>query len=102
VAARGDRAAGAGPRSCRADRTRTNWERLISDLQEEKEARERFCETLPAGARPPDIARLLERISEEERRHSASWSGFRAQHRPVVLDRARDPDRDSEAPQIAV
>jgi rubrerythrin len=69
---------------------RTNWERLISDLQEEKEAAERFLRDAYLLERDhPDVARLLERISEEEAAHQRElvWLLARSTDR-VVLDRA--------------
>jgi bacterioferritin (cytochrome b1) len=69
---------------------RTNWERLISDLQEEKEAAERFLRDAYLVERDyPDIARLLERISEEEAAHEREliWLLARSTDR-VALDRS--------------
>jgi bacterioferritin (cytochrome b1) len=69
---------------------RTNWERLISDLQEEKEAAERFLRDAYLVERDhPDIARLLERISEEEAAHEREliWLLGRSTDR-VALDRS--------------
>jgi rubrerythrin len=68
---------------------RTNWERLIGDLETEKEASERLLrDAFWAERDHPDIARLLERISEEERRHQREliWLLAGATDR-VVLDR---------------
>ena len=69
---------------------RTNWERLISDLQEEKEAAERLLRDAYLLERDhPDIARLLERLSEEEAAHQRElvWLLARSTDR-VALDRA--------------
>lgn len=69
---------------------RTNWERLIGDLQEEKEAAERFLRDAYLVEREhPDLARLLERISEEEAAHQRElvWLLARSTDR-VALDRA--------------
>jgi rubrerythrin len=69
---------------------RTNWERLISDQQEEKDAAERFLRDAYLVEREhPDLARLLERISEEEAAHQRElvWLLARSTDR-VALDRA--------------
>jgi bacterioferritin (cytochrome b1) len=69
---------------------RTNWERLISDLEEEKEAAERFLRDAYLVERDhPDVARLLERISEEKRAHQRelAWLLARTTSR-AALDRA--------------
>jgi bacterioferritin (cytochrome b1) len=69
---------------------RTNWERLISDLQEEKEAAERFLRDAYLVERDhPDIARLLERISEEEAAHERELICLLARSTDrVALDRS--------------
>jgi len=62
----------------------------ISDLREEKEAAERFLRDAYLVEREhPDIARLLERISEEEAAHQCElvWLLARITDR-VALDRA--------------
>jgi bacterioferritin (cytochrome b1) len=69
---------------------RTNWERLVSDLQEEKEAAERLLRDAYLVERDhPDVTRLLERISAEEAAHQRDliWLLARTTDR-VVLDRA--------------
>ena len=69
---------------------RTNWERLIGDLEAEKEAAERMLRDAYLVERDhPDIARLLEQISREEVAHQEElvWLLARITDR-VVLDHA--------------
>jgi len=49
---------------------RTNWERLIGDSEDERTVSERLLRDAFRVARDqPELARLLERIGEEERQH---------------------------------
>ena len=67
---------------------RTNWERLIGDLEAEKEAAERMLRDATLVERDhPDVARLLEQIGREEAAHQEElvWLLARSTDR-VVLD----------------
>jgi aconitate hydratase len=67
---------------------RTNWERLITDLEAEKEALEKYLADAYAIERDhPGIAALLRRIHAEEARHREEIAWILARSERVVLDR---------------
>ena len=66
----------------------TNWERLMIDLNVEKEAHEKLLRDAYALERDhPDIARLLLRIAEEEEAHRREIAQLLARVDRVALDR---------------
>lgn len=67
---------------------RTNWERLVTDLETEKGAFEKFLRDAYTVERDhPEIARLLLRIGEEEAAHRREIANILARSDRVVLDR---------------
>ena len=65
----------------------TNWERLMVDLQSEKEAYEKFLRDAYELERDhPEVARLLLRISEEEAAHQREIAQLLARADRVALD----------------
>lgn len=66
---------------------RPNWERLILDLQTEKEAYEKFLRDAYAVERDhPEITRLLLRISEEEAAHQQEVAWILGRSDRAALD----------------
>jgi rubrerythrin len=66
---------------------RLNWERLILDLQAEKEAYEKFLRDAYGVERDhPEIARLLLRISEEEAAHQQEVAWILGRSDRAALD----------------
>jgi rubrerythrin len=64
-----------------------NWERLMIDLNTEKEAHEKLLRDAYAVERDhPDIARLLLRIAEEEAAHQREIAQLLARADRVALD----------------
>jgi len=66
----------------------TNWERLVSDLETEKAALEKYLDDAYAIERDhPDIAALLMKIRAEEAAHQAELATVLARSERAVLDR---------------
>jgi aconitate hydratase len=67
---------------------RTNWERLVDDLEAEKAALEKYLDDAYAVERDrPDIAALLLRIRAEEAAHRSEIATILARSERAVLDR---------------
>ena len=74
---------------------RTNWERLVADLEAEKAALDRYLEDAYAVERDhPEVAALLLRIRQEEEAHQREIARILARSERAVLDR---PSLDARA-----
>ena len=75
---------------------RTNWERLVADLEAEKADLDRYLEDAYAVERDhPEVAALLLRIRQEEEAHQREIARILARSERAVLDR---PSLDARAP----